>query len=82
MNNKEEEYFNSQETLTAWLAVVAGCDPNPFNVNSYLSVHFSSRADLQGALLWFILISQVSTAVPKGEHRMAFLYCTGTKEAI
>ena len=50
MNNKEEEHINLQETLTAWLAVVVGCDPKPFNVNGYLSVHFRG-ADLQGALL-------------------------------
>lgn len=58
MNNKEEEYFNLQETATAWLAVAVGCGSKPFNVNGYRSVHFSG-ADLHGLLLWFILISPV-----------------------
>lgn len=58
MNNKEEEYFNLQETATAWLAVAVGYGSKPFNVNGYRSVHFSG-ADLHGLLLWFILISPV-----------------------
>lgn len=58
MNEKEKEYFDLQETLTGWLVVFVGCDPNPLNVNGYLSVNFSG-VDLQGALLWFILISLV-----------------------
>lgn len=57
-NNKEEEYFIFHETLAALLAVVVGCDPNPLNVSGSRSVPFSG-ADLQGALLWLILISQV-----------------------
>lgn len=58
MNSKEEECFIFHKTLAAWLAVVVGCDPNPLNVSGSRSVHFSG-ADLQGALLWLILISQV-----------------------
>lgn len=58
MNSKEEECFIFHKTLAAWLAVVVGCDPNPLNVSGSRSLHFSG-ADLQGALLWLILISQV-----------------------
>lgn len=58
MNNKEEEYFIFHKTLAAWLAVVVGRDPKPLNVCGSHSVHFSG-ADLQGTLLWLVLISQV-----------------------
>lgn len=81
MNNKEEEYFIFHKTLAAWLAVDVGCDPKPLNVSGSHSVRFSG-ADLQGALLWLILISQVWSSSPRGEPRMALLYCTGTKEAV
>lgn len=56
--HKEEDYFIFHETLAAWLAVVVGWDPNLLNVSSSHSVHFSG-ADLWGALLWLILVSQV-----------------------
>lgn len=58
MNNKEEEYFIFHKTLAACLTVVIACDPNPLNVSGTRSVHFSG-ADLQGALLWLVLISPV-----------------------
>lgn len=63
MNNKEEEYFffSTKHWLLGWLVIV-GCDPKPLNVTGSRSLHFSG-ADLRGALLWLILISQVSPAV-------------------
>lgn len=67
MNNKGEAYFNLQETLTAWLAVAVGCDPKPFNVNGYLSAHFSG-ADPHGPWLWFILISHVQYSSAEGRE--------------